>query len=146
MMELDGLFTGMSIASSGLGAERQRLDVIARNIANANVVGTPGQAPYRRQEVVFKTILDREARRGDGIAGQVTVSEVVDDEETPLREVFDPSHPNADKDTGIVTYSNVNMAFEMVDLMSASRAYDANLKAIQAYRDMATAALRLLEG
>jgi flagellar basal-body rod protein FlgC len=144
-MELDGLFKGMSISSSGLQAERTRLDVIARNIANANVTKTADGGPYRRQEVVFRTLLDREARRGDGISGSVAVDGIIADTETPMREVQDPSHPNADEE-GTVYYPNVNMAFEMVDLMSASRSYEANLKAMQTYREMATAALRLLEG
>lgn len=144
-MELDGLFKGMSISSSGLQAERTRLDVIARNIANANVTQTASGGPYRRQEVVFQTVLDREEGRGNGISGQVRVADVVPDMETPLREVYDPKHPNADA-KGNVNFPNVNMAFEMVDLMSASRAYEANLKAMQTYREMATSALRLLEG
>lgn len=144
-MDIDSIFQGMSVSSSGLAAERRRLDVIARNIANANVVAAPGGEPFRRQEVVFQTILEDRIGK-DEIAGAVRVKEVVTDTETPAKEIYDPNHPMADPSTGLVTYSNVDMTFEMVDLMSASRAYEANLKAMGVYRDMAMQALRLLEG
>jgi flagellar basal-body rod protein FlgC len=139
-MELDGIFSGMTVSASGLAAERQRLDLIARNIANAEVVNAPGQRPYRRQEAIFETVLD------EAQGGGVRVAQIVEDEVTPVREIHDPSHPMADKKTGIVTYSNVNMAFEMVDMVTASRAYEANLKAMSTYREMVGQSLRILEG
>src|SRR5262245_39643174 len=124
-MELDGFFSGMGVSASGLAAERKRLDLIARNIANAETVAAPGGKPYRRQEAVFETVLEGES----GAPGGVRVADVIEDTSSPLREVHDPSHPLADKKTGIVTYSNVNMAYEMVDLITATRAYEANLRA-----------------
>lgn len=140
-MNLDKMFGGMSIASAGLRAERRRIDTIAQNIANANVVAGADGEPYRRREVVFESVMDKELGRE-----VVSASEVAIDEETPLRTVHDPSHPLADKKTGMVTYSNVNMAFEMVDMMTASRSYEANLKAMGTFRDMMRQSLRLLEG
>lgn len=140
-MELDGIFTGMTISASGLSAERKRLDLIAKNIANAETVTAPGANPYRRQEPIFETILGQEG----GIDGMVKVSDVAEDTTTPLRQIHDPSHPLADKATGLVTYSNVNMAFEMVDMVTASRTYEANMKAIATYRDMINQSLRILE-
>lgn len=145
-MDLDGIFDGLSISSSGLTAERARLDTIAKNLANANVVADAGGQAYRRKEVVFETILDEAGSEADGTPeGGVRVSEVTTDFKTPLRQINDPSHPLADPETGMVTYSNVNTVFEMVDLVSASRSYEANLKAMTVYREMLTQALRFLE-
>jgi len=144
-MELEGIFRGMTLSGAGLDAERRRIDVIAENIANANVVATPGGEPYRRREVVFETVLEGAMEPGS-VPGTVRVAEVATDFTTPLSEVYDPKHPLADPETGIVRYSNVNMSYEMVDLLSASRSYEANLKAISTYREMVEQALRLLEG
>jgi len=140
-MELQGIFSGMSVSGSGLAAERKRIDLIAKNIANAETVAPPGGRPYRRQEAIFRTVLEGETE----VAGGVRVAEVLEDTATALREVHDPSHPFADPATGNVTYSNVNMAYEMVDLISASRAYEANLRASSTYKDMVTQSLRILE-
>ena len=142
-MNFDTMFRGMTLSGSGMNAERSRLDVIAKNIANANVTATPEGEPYRRQDVVFETVLD-DAVDEDGLPGQVRVAETSTDFKSPLKEVYDPKHPMADGE-GIVRMSNVNMAFEMVDLISASRAYEANLKAMTSYRDMMQQAMRLLE-
>ncbi|MCA9319410.1 MAG: flagellar basal body rod protein FlgC [Planctomycetes bacterium] len=144
-MDLDGIFRGMTVSSSGLAAEAARLDVIAKNIANANVVATPDGDPYRRQDVIFETLLEGYGTT-EGVPGEVRVMDTLVDDRTPLREVYDRTHPFADPETGIVKYSNVNMAFEMVDLLTATRAYEANLKAMGAYRDMMRQSLRLLEG
>lgn len=143
-MDLDRIFRGMTVSGSGMLAERKRLDVIAQNIANANSLEGPDGGPYRRRNVVFETIM-ADARGGAEVAGGVRVGEVAIDMETPLREVHDKNHPLAD-DRGVVNYPNVNMAFEMVDLMTAARAYEANLKAVGVYRDMMRQALRLMEG
>ncbi|MCB9834124.1 MAG: flagellar basal body rod protein FlgC [Planctomycetes bacterium] len=135
------MFSGMNVSSSGMSAERRRMDVIARNIANANVVATPEGEAYRRKDVIFETVLDQ---FGDGMPGGVRIKETVADFETPMNEVFDPKHPMADEN-GIVQYPNVNMAFEMVDMMTSARSYEANMKAMKLYRDMMTQALSLLE-
>lgn len=145
-MNLDSLFKGMSISSTGMAAERKRLDVIAQNIANANVVATKDGGPYRRKDVVFESILKDSLNASEGTIGGVRIASTNQDFDTPLNEVFDPSHPMADKETGLVQYPNVNMAFEMVDLMTASRSYEANLKAVSLYRDMMRQAISLLEG
>lgn len=141
-MEIDGYFTGMSVSASGLAAERTRLDLIAKNIANADTITPPGGRPYRRQEPIFETILGEAV---DGPDGGVRVQSIVEDTLSPIRELHDPSHPMADKRTGQVTYTNVNTAFEMVDMISASRAYEANLKALSIQRDMISQSLRILE-
>ncbi|MEE9391621.1 MAG: flagellar basal body rod protein FlgC [Planctomycetota bacterium] len=143
-MDIDSVFTGISISSSGLHAERARMETIARNIANANVLSTPDGGPYRRREVYFETILADNMSKGD-IEGSVRITGVADDMETPLREIYDPGHPLADKETGNVQHSNVDMSYEMIDLMSSGRSYEANLKAMKVFKDMAAQALRLLE-
>ena len=140
-MDLAGMFPGLSVSASGLGAERTRMETIAKNIANANVVADADGTPYQ-QEVVFRTILDAAHR---DLEGGVEVTDVVADEVTPAREVFQPGHPMANED-GMVTYSNVDMAHEMVDMLTASRAYEANLRAMRVYKDMVGEAMRLLEG
>jgi flagellar basal-body rod protein FlgC len=150
--------SSLDISASALRAERLRLDVISSNLANANTTRTPEGGAYRRRNVVFAAsaveaaggddfglrpigdfgatlagLSDEGARRG------VSVVDVVDDP-TPLRMVFDPGHPDANPE-GYVAYPNVNPVAEMVDLMAATRAYEANVQAVNASRRMAEAAL-----
>ena len=138
------LFSGMNIASSALRAERMRVDTIAKNIANARTTFVPetGQ-PYRREVVHFTPLLERIAPGKSEIRG-VRVSRVEKDFTTPFEEVFDPSHPDANAD-GIVLFPNVNTMHEMVDLITAVRAYEANINVQQNFERMAERALRLAE-
>ncbi|MFI5385570.1 MAG: flagellar basal body rod protein FlgC [Fimbriimonadales bacterium] len=124
------LNTAMRISSSGLAAERFRLDVISGNIANANSVSTNGKEAYRRKAVELI-----------GSPEGVKVGKIVEDQ-APLREESDPGNPNADKD-GIVRYSNVNPITEMVDMLGASRAYEANVAAFNAAKGMIKSALNI---
>lgn len=144
-MEVGKLFSATQIASSGLSAERMRMEVAARNIANAQSTRSEDGGPYRRQQVVFSTALDR-AMGGtgdaDGLEG-VQVAEVVEDQ-SELPKVYLPGHPDADSD-GYVTYPNVKMAQELVDMMTAARAYEANLKSLQVFRGMMEQSLSLLK-
>jgi flagellar basal-body rod protein FlgC len=142
---MGGLFSATEIASSGLAAERMRMEVAARNIANAQSTRTEDGGPYRRQHVVFSTALDRALGGGaaDGFAG-VEAGEIVEDQ-TELPRVYMPGHPDADGD-GYVTYPNVKMAQELVDMMTAARAYEANLKSLQVFRGMVEQSLALLRG
>ncbi len=133
-------FRVLDIAGSGLAAERKRLEVIAANLANANTVKSPDGGPYRRREIVFESVLDGHAGDSDRLPS-VKVKGVVKDM-SDLRRVFDPGHPNADKD-GYVTYPNVDPMFEMVDLMQAMRSYEASLRSVRAFRTMVDAALRI---
>ena len=137
------LFAGLRIASTGLAAERARVDVIARNLANAQTTRTPEGGPYRRQVVRFEPILRRAAdgsRRAEG----VRVSGVEDDSSTPFERVFDPGHPDADEQ-GFVSMPNVNPAQEMADLITAIRAYEANASMQESFQQMAERALRLAQ-
>jgi flagellar basal-body rod protein FlgC len=102
-MGFDSFFNTIDVSSSGLKAEQQRMNVIAQNIANAHVTRGEGGEPYRRQEVVFETVLNR----GTGPIGGVRVRGVVDDR-SPFIEVRDPGHPDADSE-GIVRMPNVKL-------------------------------------
>ena len=133
------LFGGLSISGSGMTAERLRMDVIAENLANADSTrGADGQ-PYRRKGVVL-------AAAGGGtfqdVLDGVRVKAIVEDS-SPGKKIYDPSHPDADKQ-GFVTMPNVNTVTEMVDLITASRGYEANVQAMNAAKQMFQRTLDLL--
>jgi flagellar basal-body rod protein FlgC len=138
----------LGISASALRAERLRLDVIASNLANASTTRTAAGGPYRRRNVVFvaqpeeasfgatlESLTEQDAREG------VRVVQVVDDP-TPPRLVYDPGHPDANAE-GYVAYPNINPVAETVDLMAATRAYEANVQAVNATKRMADAALSI---
>jgi len=134
-------FTGMRICASGLSAERERMDVIAENLANARTTRTPDGGPYRRKEVLFEPIL--EDFEGQQRATGVKATRVTLDNANEFERVLDPGHPDAGKD-GIVLYPNVNTVLEMADLITSMRAYEANLTAQENFVKMAERALDLL--
>ena len=138
----------LAISGSALRAERLRLDVIASNLANATTTRTPEGGPYRRRNVVFTAeplesdfASTLEALSEQGARRAVEVSDVVEDS-SPLHMVFDPGHPDANAE-GYVAYPNVNPVAEMVDLMSATRASEANVQAVNATKRMSEAALSI---
>ena len=143
-----GFYSSVEISASGLSAERLAMDVIANNIANANTTHTPGGGAFKRQLVVFgQKSGSADATAGDGDAanggqGGVQVLGITQDQ-TPDRLVFDPSNPDADA-RGYVHYPNISVVKEMVDMMAASRAYEANVSAMQEARNMSNAALNIL--
>lgn len=143
-MALSNIFTGMEVSASGLTAERTRMEVVANNIANAHSIGTkPGMA-YRRQRVNFASQMDQFLESGSvGIRG-VKVLGITKDP-TPLEKIFDPGHQAADEN-GMVELPNVQIPLEMVDLVTSSRAYEANLKSLQSYRELAEQTLSMLRG
>lgn len=139
---MDAFRSVTDICASGLTAERTRMEVVANNLANAHTTRGPDGLPFRRQQVVFAAALDQ-ARLGGGpgLGGVEVVGIEPDMSELPV--VHDPGHPDADAD-GYVTLPNVSVPNEMMDLITASRAYEANLRALKAYRQMAENALSLL--
>jgi flagellar basal-body rod protein FlgC len=143
MSGIDKLFSGLRAASSGMSAERVRIDTVAKNIANANTTRTPDGGPYRRQLVHFAPLLAR-AENGKNEVTGVRVSKIVSDEVTPLPRIFDPAHVDADAE-GYVTLPNVNPVMEMADLISSTRAYEANVSAQEQFVAMAERALRLVQ-
>jgi flagellar basal-body rod protein FlgC len=141
------MFGGMEISASALTAERLRMDVVAENLANAQTTrGADGQ-PYRRKEVVLQ---ERAASFGaslssamsQGSSAGVEVAAIAEGQ-TPLKRVYDPGHPDADAE-GYVSMPNVDSVTEMVDLISAQRAYEANVTAMQAAKQMFSRTLELL--
>lgn len=130
---------GIETATGGLQAQRTRLDLVSQNIANAQTTRGPDGKPYARKIISFETEL---VRRLDGTGGvgantlqTVRVASVRNDP-TPGPAIHQPGHPDADPE-GFVVMPNVNMAMEMVDLISASRAYEANLSIVRTGREMA---------
>ena len=124
--------------------ERTRLDVIAGNLANAQNTGDANGNVYRRKMVVFESKLsDALGANGASSGAQVQVSRIIDDP-SPLPKVYMPGHPKADAQ-GMVEMPNINPLDEMVDMMTASRSYQANLQAIQTGRSMFEESLKIVE-
>ncbi len=132
------LFNVFDIASSAITAQSQRLNVVASNMANADSATSSTGGPYRAKQVVFQAVpLGAIGGAGGSDLGQgagVVVREVVDDP-SPMRRVYDPKHPAADKD-GYVTYPNVNVVDEMVNMISASRSYQNNVDVMNTAKSM----------
>jgi len=165
-MKVEGLFAAINISATGLRAQRKRMNAIANNLANVETTRTESGGPYKRQIVVmtagakqsFAQLVNAEHLRlettdnahiassgsdvvfEEGIPAGVE-TEVMNDT-TPPRIVYDPSHPDANAD-GYVQMPNINLVTEMVDMISASRAYEANVTAINAAKNMAKDALEI---
>ncbi len=136
--------TAMDISGSALKAERSRINIASMNLANANTTRTIDGGPYRAKSVIFKA---QPLQGGfqdtmNGIENKLRKVEVVEvvNDKTPFKEIYDPSHPDADAN-GMVKMPNVNTAEQMVDMMSARRDYDANVTALEAIKAMALRAL-----
>jgi len=134
------MLRSIDISTSGLLAQRQRLNVIAGNIANAQTTrdADGNVAPFQRRYVAFSAPESDDSRRGVPVQFQVEV-----DQQSPAREVFDPSHPDAD-DNGVVEYPNIDLIREFVNALDASRAYEANIAVIDMTREVAGLSLQIL--
>jgi flagellar basal-body rod protein FlgC len=142
------LFGGLEISASALTAERLRMDVVAENLANAQTTRGADGNPYRRKEVILQeragsfgaslsaAMGDKQSSKGVEVAGVV-------EDQTPLKRIYDPGHPDADGE-GYVAMPNVDTVTEMVDLIGAQRAYEANVTAMQAAKQMFARTLELL--
>ena len=148
-----GLFSSINIAATGMSVERLRTDVISNNIANASTTRTAEGRKFQKQTVILQSIGQETVFRNpyvpsdldQGPGAGVKVSRIVSDT-SQGRMVYDPSHPDAIKsgpNAGYVEYPNVNIVNEMVDLISASRAYEANASVIQGSKDMFSSALEI---
>jgi len=163
-------FNALDISSSALTAQRIKMDTIASNIANVNTTRNPDGTPgvYRRKEAIFASVYGNMVNGKNNNGGDnsddtstnaslkgsvsensglnasngVKVIQVSDDFKTPLNKIYNPSHPDADKD-GYVNLPNVNVVSEMVDMISASRAYEANVTSINATKSMITSAMKI---
>ncbi len=163
-MRIERLFAGLNISAMGLSAQRKRMNAIASNMANAETTRTEDGEPYRRKIVSlsaapgtsFGSVLEATGERlsttdarhfavgfeatgdPDNVPGGVEAKESADP--SPFRVIYDPSHPDADKD-GYVKMPNVNVVTEMVDMISASRAYEANVTSVNAMKQISKDAL-----
>lgn len=149
-----GIFTSINIATTGLSAERLRTDVISNNIANASTTRTQEGGAFKRSDVIFAPVSNDNpqwnfpyapSELDNGPGKGVKVLEIVKDT-SEGNFVYDPSHPDAIQSgphAGYVEYPNVNIVNEMVNLISASRAYEANATVIEGAKDMFSAALNI---
>ncbi len=144
-----GYFSSLDVSASGMSAQRMRMDLISQNIANANTTKTQDGTPYRRQTLLLGTDVtspfskylsgtSKDILNGDG---KVQIQGVVEDQ-TDFRRVYEPDNPEADEE-GYVSYPNVDIVTEMVDMISASRSYEANVTASTASKNMALQALNI---
>lgn len=143
-----GLFQAFNISASGMTAERFRFDTIAQNIANVNTTRTEDGTPYRRKIVTFQEkgvtpfTTYYSNSRARAVGNGVKVTSVQEDMETDFIMEYDPAHPDADEN-GYVSYPNVNTVTEMTNMISATRAYEANTTAFEASKSMARTGLSI---
>lgn len=141
------IFNSINVSASALTAEKTRIDIIAKNMANVNTTRSTGGMPYRRQMPVFqenkgKTFFNYLNKYSNKINGEgVKISKIVEDD-SPFKLVYEPGHPDADEN-GYVKMPNVDVVKEMVDLISAQRSYDANITAMNASKSMLMKALEI---
>jgi flagellar basal-body rod protein FlgC len=162
-MPVDKIFGALNISANGLSAQRKKLDAISSNIANVETTRTEEGGPYRRKRVIlesksadgFESVLRKKTSKltttnAKHISGskkiqisnnqEISVKTKVEQDEAEFKVVYDPNHPDANEE-GYVYFPNVNLVSEMVDMITASRGYEANLSAIDAAKKMAKAAL-----
>ena len=161
------MFEALEISSSGLSAQRKKMNAVASNIANVETTRTPNGGYYKKKKVVFSHMKNKTSFaasiKGEALKlarthskhlgasnrksseqtefSKVSASEVIDRAQGP-KWVYDPSHPDADQE-GYVAMPNINIITEMVDMMTATRAYEANVTAVEASKNMATKALEI---
>ncbi|MBU5426524.1 flagellar basal body rod protein FlgC [Tissierella pigra] len=139
------LFNPINISASALTAEKTRIDIITKNMANVNTTRATGGMPYRRQIAIFEenkstSFEEQLSKYSNKISGKgVKISKIVEDE-SPFKLIYEPGHPDADEN-GYVQKPNVDTVKEMVDLISAQRSYDANITAMNASKSMLMKAL-----
>ena len=150
------LMGSLNVSASGMSAQRTRMDIISQNIANVNTTRDENGNVYRRQTVVFAEKNDSNfesiltamqtgiPRKTDPLGDGVKITGIAEDHVTPMKMVYDPSHPDADEN-GYVTYPNVNIVTEMTDLIDASRAYEANATAFTASKSIVQQGLQLAQ-
>ncbi len=145
------MFSSFDISASGLTAQRLRMDLIAGNIANVNTTRTPEGGPYRRKLPVFNQKQDssfskifKDSLAGEKIGQGVEISAIIEDD-SPFRMVYRPEHPDADEN-GYLAKPNIDITTEMVDMIEASRAYEANITALDTTKNMAVQAIQIGQG
>ena len=134
------ILPGVKLTASALNAERMRMEVVSQNIAHANTTRGANGQPYQAQKVIFESILEK--AREAGAAPQSLVVSRVEKEARPPRLVYEPGHPDANAE-GMVAMPDINVHEEMVDLLAASRAFEANLAVLKNARNLAAQTLSL---
>lgn len=150
-----GFFDGYNIATSGMSAQRTRINVVSANIANAQTTHSTDGGPYKKQNVVFEEMLLSEKERLTASPSQekeagfpnknlsgVGIKQIVESKDEPVMK-FEPNHPDANED-GYVAYPNINPVIEMVDLIEAMRSYEANVSAFTTHKTMDTKTLDII--
>ena len=135
------LLPSMGISSSGLEAERVRMDVAAHNLANAHSTRSADGPAYQRRQVVFSSVLDESLRSASDRLGGVRVEDIVTDDRPPVQK-YAPYHPHANAE-GMIETPNISPLEEMIDMITATRAYEANLSALKQSADMAKQTIQL---
>jgi len=150
-----GLFDGYNIASSGMGAQRTRINVVSANIANAKTTHTEAGGPYKKQNVVFEELLVNNTKNLNNNLQEtnnkttsaelrgVGVKSIVENDAQPVMK-YEPSHPDANED-GYVAYPNINPVVEMVDLIEAMRSYEANVATFNTHKNIDSKTLEILK-
>lgn len=139
--------TGLRVSSSGMTAQRMRMNTISSNIANINTTRTPEGGPYRRKDVVFESMPETRnfgeilTSEPDRNVQRVQVTDVSVDQGAPNYK-YEPNHPDANEE-GYVAYPNINLMEEMANMIQATRSYEANVSAMQATKDMAVSGLEI---
>jgi len=156
-MSGSGMFSSLNISASGLSVQRMKLDVISENLANVETTRTDKGEPYVRKTInvkakervsirpfpdIYDGIVERFSQARPSSGPVVPVAEVVEDKENPFTLKYDPGHPDADSD-GMVRMPNVNVIDEMVEMVTATRAYEANVTAIESAKNMFMRALQI---
>ncbi|MFA6543860.1 MAG: flagellar basal body rod protein FlgC [Limisphaerales bacterium] len=136
------LLSGINSTSAALQAERVRMDVVSQNIANANTSRAADGKPYRRQQVVFESELNRAMTSGPSAAAQSVKVARIETDNRPAKLIYEPGHPDANAQ-GMVAIPDINIHEEMVDLIASSRAFEANLAVIKNARTMALQTLAI---
>jgi len=139
------LFSSIQVSSSGMSAQRARAEVLVENMANSETTRTPEGGPYKRKDVVFSSdqqVSPFSAAFQNEIGTGVTVAEITQDQTPPDRRYM-PGHPDADAQ-GYVAFPHMNPAEDMVDLLNASRSYEANVAAISSVKDMISRSIDMM--
>ncbi|PHR72750.1 MAG: flagellar basal body rod protein FlgC [Arcobacter sp.] len=150
-----GFFDGYNIATSGMGAQRTRINVVSANIANAKTTHTIDGGPYKKQHVVFEDLLLQAGNKTNKNDSEMSINlnqdlslrgvgvkTIVESKDDPIMR-YEPSHPDANQD-GYVAYPNINPVVEMVDLIEAMRSYEANVASFTAHKDIDKKTLEIL--
>jgi len=149
-----GFFDGYNVATSGMSAQRERINIVSSNIANSQTTHSKDGGPYKKQNVVFEEVLletnnklnqNNKAQEDENALSLkgVGVREIIESKEEPILK-YEPTHPDANED-GYVAYPNINPVIEMVDLIEAMRSYEANVSAFKTQKDLDTKTLDIIK-